>query len=329
MVFNAYIILVDGVGEKFNFWPWAATTGRCGKATSKAGRRLWLGWRRQPWRPGNCAGSGSGRHVGAEAEKLWASPTGQGSVWGMYKLFERVGMQYEYRNCVRMKCNLQQMRTKTALKVRWFALLYSSACLTWFPTANKCRLTKLAAITVVQDITVLQHIRRLSNISQSTLYWSKWAHPDTSILHRSSFVLDKGLGMNRGLGIPFHVLPQIFTWIIQALTPDYVVLLCRLFTLGCCLDGNWDFTSAVLLNTATFILPLETASKNSCSQQNIQIFQRIFSLTLVFFSSAQWSFWFSSCDCKPDWPFRQRTSCLWHLRCQALFIICEDSEESF
>lgn len=245
-----------------------------------------------------------------------------------YSIWTGGNVGYEYRNCVRMKCNLQQMRTKTALKVIWFALLYLSACLTCFPTANKCCLTKLAAITVVQDITVLQHSHRLSNISQTINIVSVKMGPSWHFYFAPFFILPTPwTGTRRPFSCPatdFRLDHLSFD------SPDYVVVLCCLFTLGRCLDWNWNFTSAVLLNTVTFILPLETASRNSCSLQNIQIFQRIFfSLTLVFFSSAQWSFWFSSCDCKLDWPFRQRSSCFWHLRCQAKFIKCEECGQSF
>lgn len=160
----------DGVGEKFNIWPRAASPGRCGEDTPEAGRRLRLGWRRQPRGPGHCAGSGSGRRVGTEAEKLPAGPTGQGSVWQMDKLFKLL-------HCyVLMSCNLNNIknlktRARTAFKVRWRYLLsctgLSSTCVCVFSTANKSYLNKLAVIAVVQNVSVVQHNRWMYNVSQN------------------------------------------------------------------------------------------------------------------------------------------------------------------
>lgn len=185
-----------------------------------------------------------------------------------------------------MKCNLQQMRTKTAIKVTWFALLYSSACLSCFPTANKCCLTKLAAIAVVQDITVLQHSHRLPNASQTINIVSVKMGPSWHFYLAPFLILPSpwtGTRHEQGTRRPFSCPATDFRLDHLSFdSPYYVVLSCHcLLTLGRCLDGNWNFTSAVLLNTAAFMLPLETASRNSRSQQNIQIFQRIFfSLTL-------------------------------------------------
>lgn len=161
---------------------------------------------------------------------------------------------------------------------RSVALLYSSACLGCFPTANKCCLSKLAAIAVVQDITVLQYSHRLSNISQTINIVSVKMDPSWHFYFAPFLILPSpwtGTRREQGTRCPFSCPATDFRLDHLSFdSPDYVVLLCRL-------DGNWNFTSAVLLNTAAFILPLETASRNSCSQRNIQIFQRIFfSLTL-------------------------------------------------
>lgn len=47
-----------------------------------------------------------------------------------------------------------------------YSPLLASALLGCFSTVNKSSLTKLAVIAVVQDITVLQLSRRLSNVSR-------------------------------------------------------------------------------------------------------------------------------------------------------------------
>lgn len=202
-----------------------------------------------------------------------------------------------------------------------FPLLTNATWLSWL-LSQLCR-TLLCCSTATDCPT---------SHKQSTLSRSKWA------LYFAPFLIlpspCTGTRREQGTRRPFSCHTTDFRLDHLSFdSPDYVVLLCRLFTLGRCLDGSWNFTSAVLLNTAAFILPLETTSRNSCSQQNIQIIQRIFfSLTVkspsCFLAAHNGVFDFLPAI-KPDRPFRQRSSCFWHLRYQAKFIICEEGGQSF
>lgn len=246
----------DGVGEKFNFWPRDPAIGRCGEVTSKAGRRLRLRRRGQPRRPGNCAGSGSGRRVGTEAEKLCASPTGQGSVWEMDKLFNRVGMVDT--NIVSDWCitcrKWEQKRHSRSYEAICSPVL-ASARLSCFSTAKKSCLTKPAVIAVVPDISVLQHSRRLPNVSQAINMVSVKIGPSWHFCVAPFLVLPSPWTGTRWEHFLF--MPQIFAWVVQALTLQ-IVSSSRVVV------WTWNFTSAVFwLNTAAFFLPLESFQKQS------------------------------------------------------------------